>query len=168
MFQFALPRGERLVYIIPHQPPDPFQFALPRGERRSRRATTCAASSFQFALPRGERPRRGALGHPHARFQFALPRGERRPPCACPCRVWRFNSRSREGSDSQQRAAAQYIEVSIRAPARGATDASFQFVRDWDVSIRAPARGATAIIGWQVLSGISQRRALACQQGTGG
>ena len=36
------------------------------------------------------------------------------------------------------------------------------------VSIRAPARGATAIIGWQVLSGISQRRALACQQGTGG
>ena len=35
------------------------------------------------------------------------------------------------------------------------------------VSIRAPARGATAIIGWQVLSGLSPRRAPACQKGTG-
>jgi len=35
------------------------------------------------------------------------------------------------------------------------------------VSIRAPGGGATAIIGWQVLSGLSPRRAPACQKGTG-
>ena len=60
-------------------------------------------------------------------------------------RFRRFNSRSREGSD--------FVFAFCIAPFR--------------VSIRAPARGATAIIGWQVLSGLSQRRAPACQKGTG-
>ena len=102
-------------------------------------------------------------------FQFALPRGER--PTAPPTRNCRtcFNSRSRVGSDRLNAVLAELGEVSIRAPAWGATaqahhpgygrggfnsrsrvgsdkdDPADFFVRA--VSIRAPAWGATELVG---------------------
>ena len=54
-----------------------------------------------------------------------------------------FNPRSREGSDGKLPDLRRVYDISIRAPARGATgrDALITGVRT--ISIRAPARGAT-------------------------
>ena len=58
-------------------------------------------------------------------FQSALPRGERR--------LQKIRSRA-------------ISEISIRAPARGATKPSWQKWKVRNISIRAPARGATKTI----------------------
>ena len=98
---------------------------------------------FQFTRPRGARPRR------------------RRPAILVRC----FNSRAREGRDVADRRPNRRLDVSIHAPARGATRVTtqtigryvFQFTRPRGarlptasayycfelVSIHAPARGAT-------------------------
>ena len=76
-------------------------------------------------------------------FQFALPRGERRGRRRLAIHRRRFNSRSREGSDSLCWHPQFGVGVSIRAPARGATLAIVEARGDAGVSIRAPARGAT-------------------------
>ena len=54
-----------------------------------------------------------------------------------------FNPRSREGSDFTCRLKGSCINISIRAPARGATITSRKEYLRWWISIRAPARGAT-------------------------
>ncbi len=83
-------------------------------------------------------------------FQSTLPQGERLCSQAhCPiCR--HFNPRSRKGSDNGQWGWVYKSEISIHAPARGATimvafGASAVFI----ISIHAPARGATecSIVG---------------------
>ena len=97
-FQFALPRGERQVYVESREDIVKFQFALPRGERLYPATFVDALVWFQFALPRGERQpalkpeinmasfnSRSRVGsdvparvNPRTgKFQFALPRGER-------------------------------------------------------------------------------------------
>ena len=102
-----------------------------------------------------------------ARFQSTLPRGER--PIKCTKKYYfcnNFNPRSREGSDGAGVPSVHRHEISIHAPARGATPSSscqsltkeFQSTlprgerRRIDmmysirlfISIHAPARGATA------------------------
>ena len=67
-------------------------------------------------------------------------------------RGWRyccigFNSRSRVGSDPVRRLIPPNQNVSIRAPAWGATEVTATFLRYLKVSIRAPAWGATHHIG---------------------
>ena len=55
-------------------------------------------------------------------FQFTHPRGVRRAKPSAPFIGLRFNSRTREGCDKQNRLAAMRARhVSIHAPARGAT-----------------------------------------------
>ena len=122
-FQFALPRGERPASVIAAPRSRWFQFALPRGER---------LSGYLGLLPKSpsfnSRSREGSDNHLIARldtvqaFQFALPRGERR-------------ARRQRRQDERQ--------VSIRAPARGATGLVLGGSATLVVSIRAPARGAT-------------------------
>ena len=102
MFQFTLPRGERLgrnhetgckLIVSIHAPargatsgfhPESnrvvmFQFTLPRGERLSISSNKADGRGFQFTLPRGERPDVADVIDP---------------------RTLGFNSRSREGSDA--------------------------------------------------------------------
>ena len=55
----------------------------------------------------------------------------------------RFNSRSREGSDCKNTSHEDITNVSIHAPARGATGLYLPLWRQRRVSIHAPARGAT-------------------------
>ena len=58
--------------------------------------------------------------------------------------IWCFNPRSRTGSDLLRRRAEQrLVDVSIHAPARGATRRPAAAAVGIDVSIHAPARGAT-------------------------
>ena len=77
---------------------------------------------FQFALPHGERRNIIIVRMVVCMFQFALPHGERLSP---------------EGM------IAQFMNVSIRAPAWGATTLYREFDKTVAVSIRAPAWGAT-------------------------
>ena len=56
-------------------------------------------------------------------FQFALPHGERRNLPASTSSRTCFNSRSRMGSDRPEAHVFCGLDVSIRAPAWGATDA---------------------------------------------
>ena len=78
-----------------------------------------------------------------SRFQSMLPRGERQDH---PHTVWEhphFNPRSREGSDSIIIMSQEHTQISIHAPARGATQNPQYGLRYFLISIHAPARGAT-------------------------
>ena len=166
-FQFALPHGERRIRVLGYSVMRTFQFALPHGERRIGVVAPLLNAWFQFALPHGERPKssyfrcafyrfnsRSRMGSDHRQNpQTHLPQG--------------FNSRSRMGSDSSPTRyrclAARFqfalphgerharppklwlrTEVSIRAPAWGATTGVNEIAARLPVSIRAPAWGATA------------------------
>ena len=120
-----------------------FQFALPRGERRGVSNGVSEMLTFQFALPRGERRRFIGFSGFWVAFQFALPRGERRARWPPSSEQVCFNSRSRVGSDAVCDSQCTGNDVSIRAPAWGATEAAAPASPAMTVSIRAPAWGAT-------------------------
>ena len=99
----------------------PFQSTLPRGERLGGYIALPNAILFQSTLPRGERrykPRKHTLaGYFNPRSRVGSDR----------IWVWTrpqrndFNPRSRVGSDSVKQLAAWLEEISIHAPAWGAT-----------------------------------------------
>ena len=101
-------------------------------------------------------------------FQSALPRRERHNKSFRKQRYKNFNPRSREGSDPSKISFTSFTVISIRAPAKGATQASISSNvlhpnfnprsregSDWhelrkvcgsnEISIRAPAKGATVM-----------------------
>ena len=62
---------------------------------------------------------------------------------SCNAAAGDFNPRSREGSDGEVSGGDMGADISIHAPARGATPL-FSFIsRSRDISTHAPARGAT-------------------------
>jgi len=96
-----------------------FRSVLPRGERRRADRLFAGGRGFRSALPRGERHPRLPTGPWPRLFRSALPRGERQ---------------------ELDRAIPAAIEVSIRAPARGATIAridAIHRVRRFDPRSRA-------------------------------
>ena len=124
MFQFTLPRGERLagsmlqrrVYICFNS--------------RSREGSDCILIRWRFS---------------YQKFQFTLPRGERQRVVESPLRFTiRFNSRSREGSDVVQAdTLKEAVAFQFTLP-RGERPGRFAFLASANVvSIHAPARGAT-------------------------
>ena len=144
MFQFTLPRGERLVAIRGKVVAIGFQFTLPRGERHARIIQASSVSWVSIHAPAGGATRSGghqcagsrsfnsrsrggsdvlavldALGT--ARFN-SRSRGGSDPPTARPSKPSkRFNSRSRGGSDVVALFLLTLSNVSIHAPAGGAT-----------------------------------------------
>ena len=99
-FQSTLPRGERLptctrdiqtTFISIHAPARGATASVP---------PTCVGLQFQSTLPRGERPGTPASCHAVMQFQSTLPRGERP--------ILPISS-------------AHHHDISIHAPARGAT-----------------------------------------------
>ena len=123
-----------------------FQFTLPRGERLDETFALFVADIVSIHAPAGGATGWALVDTDGDMFQFTLPRGERpektlRAVISLPC----FNSRSRGGSDDDLvlRAFAPAL-VSIHAPAGGATPGrgdGLDVVRR--VSIHAPAGGAT-------------------------
>ena len=114
-----------------------FQFALPRGERR---LAMCNSVSNRHCF--NSRSREGSDARLMVGVGMAVS----------------FNSRSREGSDGAVWRDPRRYYVSIRAPARGATNPRARAENADDVSIRAPARGATWVISWRArLSAVSIR-----------
>ncbi len=152
-----------------------FRSALPRRERpTARRQLRLALLMFRSALPRRERRRHGrrvdsrrrvsirapakgatlrcrhrcATAHPDECFDPRSREGSDRRRVGAIADPDRFDPRSREGSDTA--VAARHtsdIDVSIRAPAKGATNRLLdqRAGSGTMVSIRAPAKGATTL-----------------------
>ena len=100
-----------------------FQSTLPRGERLPLDSVCFKYLLFQSTLPRGERQKLQYIStRTIAIFQSTLPRGER------------LETQKTSGSQS---------EISIHAPARGATSTGLRLLQVSPISIHAPARGAT-------------------------
>ena len=84
------------------------------------------------------------LGDTALSFQSTRPRGARRTVGSIGQSDPRFNPRAREGRDRLYRPRRhEGAEVSIHAPARGATQRRGHLSARGTVSIHAPARGAT-------------------------
>ena len=174
VFQSTLPRRERRDEKSRHESSYAFQSTLPRRERlsvgffqlvlhnfnpRSREgsdpsATCCRWMSRNFN-PRsreGSDPGNVAAVLADRGFQSTLPRRERRRADKLRCLHRDFNPRSREGSDSEHEGWAIITEISIHAPAKGATLWYYQYKAISSISIHAPAKGATFIHCWVLLS----------------
>ena len=100
----------------------PFQSTLPRRERPDNAKVIGAQNlTFQSTLPRRERRYEMVTSSAGMTFQSTLPRRERQIALSTPWKPLDFNPRSREGSDTKLN---QYIsdrDISIHAPAKGAT-----------------------------------------------
>ena len=129
-----------------------FQSTHPHGVRRASAGTPITACLFQSTHPHGVRrqdqcaPRLGrASFNPRTRTGCDATATDYKP------RRWRFNPRTRTGCDSYVDWDDDWIDqVSIHAPARGATMSCTPILVPLAVSIHAPARGATHGIGDEI------------------
>ena len=143
-FQSTRPRGARLQPLDFRRVRSEFQSTRPRGARRNRFRFSCFALHVSIHAPA-----RGATHHPGsscsiAWFQSTRPRGARRRSCRRNQRERCFNPRAREGRDAPAQKRRRIFDVSIHAPARGATIPDEPAAALAGVSIHAPARGATS------------------------
>ncbi len=143
-----------------------FQSTRPHGARQRVRCTHPNEATFQSTRPHGARlapcvvavhqlivsihaPARGATPahrHPYPgsdRFNPRARTGRDDRGDIAPRAGGGFNPRARTGRDDAGARAWRWDEVSIHAPARGATDQLAVLPQREDVSIHAPARGAT-------------------------
>ena len=122
-FQSALPRGERHQEGGKYQWVDLISIRAPARGATGKMRIKHIFLQFQSALPRGERPIAFTPMLYPLRFQSALPRGERRDRKDQCFHKTDFNPRSREGGDDEslEDYVNAMLEISIRAPARGAT-----------------------------------------------
>ena len=100
-------------------------------------------TTFQFTLPHGERPHTTARPAPSSRFNSRSRMGSDGEGFCEISRGFGFNSRSRMGSDTPGPFWGQGKQVSIHAPAWGATSRGMRRMKHCKVSIHAPAWGAT-------------------------
>ena len=101
---------------------------------------------FQSTRPRGARPRRNR-GHACTTvFQSTRPRGARRQHLPTTASRVRFNPRAREGRDRAKLTGKDTYPLFQSTRPRGARLASLIiYMRNINVSIHAPARGATVV-----------------------
>ena len=167
MFQSTLPRRERRSVRVTCMCFSMFQSTLPRRERRDYPGPDAARSVFQSTLPRRERPASCKTPNRRRRVSIHAPaKGATSPAAPARRHQVRFNPRSREGSDDlRQRMTplakvfqstlprrerpltvsphAARWNVSIHAPAKGATLGINRLIARQRVSIHAPVKGAT-------------------------
>ena len=171
LFQFALPRGERRSASSCASRATGFNSRSREGSDPNCPACRRAATRFNSRSREGSdvrhlqkfrgrpvsirAPARGAtssicfLTSSSLGFNSRSREGSDVGATAGLAAVSSFNSRSREGSDAQPQRQHRRREVSIRAPARGATYTLPITAGHARVSIRAPARGATST--WTML-----------------
>ena len=120
-FQSTLPRGERrrkqnnIIFI------NDVSIHAPAGGATDSLISCTPVTGFQSTLPRGERLPLPTFFILFPLFQSTLPRGERRVFCTLYPDSLCFNPRSRGGSDLPKTPASAIVQVSIHAPAGGAT-----------------------------------------------
>ena len=142
-FQSTLPRRERLRAFLQSRNPHTFQSTLPRRERHNSNWCRCSYINFNPRSREGSdskgggksfavkisihAPAKGATGITEDKkavisFQSTLPRRERQNHPHNIHRIkYNFNPRSREGSDYFWIKRSVPFEISIHAPAKGAT-----------------------------------------------
>ena len=166
-FQSTLPRGERQKTQPKHVRDNRFQSTLPRGERhhqnldiqrriknfnpRSREGSDDSIRAISKTYVNfNPRSREGSDAifrmtmRERIGFQSTLPRGERPPWLA----YWLFQAdisihAPARGATIIEVEAGEGYAISIHAPARGATIEIYPEFRKGEISIHAPARGAT-------------------------
>ena len=121
-FQSTRPRGARLTVSIFVMTSAMFQSTRPRGARPPRGHSVSRPLRFNPRARAGRDAAFAVIGDVEWLFQSTRPRGARRDIC---------------------RIDESEVEVSIHAPARGATHVLQARAADREVSIHAPARGAT-------------------------
>ena len=171
LFQFTHPRGVRPLLSLSDDATEEFQFTHPRGVRPSPGANSVVrekrfnsrtregcdgvsgvsgsvSSSFQFTHPRGVRHFLAGFLRDFGAFQFTHPRGVRPAVFGRELEKMQFQFTHPRGVRRfVLKADVRGLEVSIHAPARGATSRSGRRRSLCIVSIHAPARGATAGMG---------------------
>ena len=145
-FRSALPRRERPSLDSGDAATAQFRSALPRRERPGRRLRRRRRQEVSIRAPaKGATPRRMLWRRHHMEFRSALPRRERRssaPSGGLP-RMFRSALPRRERLNDSAKTIVDYVFRSA-LPRRERRDmASADVVRAVDVSIRAPAKGAT-------------------------
>ena len=122
-FQSTLPRRERLERKLHNKQTDIISIHAPAKGATSRPTSISSTAAFQSTLPRRERPAAATGGGTGGR---------------------NFNPRSREGSDVAHHVhRLDGLDISIHAPAKGATRQVCTLRHQFDISIHAPAKGAT-------------------------
>ena len=135
--------------------PNPVSIHAPAGGATSVIFPKLGGKQFQFTLPRGERLWHLGQEFSELPFQFTLPRGERHVG-GVKLHLARDVSihAPAGGATGDELLDGDAVAVSIHAPAGGATCPRRSGVVWCDVSIHAPAGGAT----WMVLTTTSMRR----------
>ena len=120
-----------------------FQSTLPRGERLLQASVLTSIVHFNPRSREGSDHGRFTTMETHGYFNPRSREGSDEDGTKGLALQENFNPRSREGSDCV-RWIKQYVkDISIHAPARGATHSGLLPFRSAPISIHAPARGAT-------------------------
>ena len=121
-----------------------FQSTLPRRERRSTQGNTWICPQFQSTLPRRERHVSTIVLRQFRNFNPRSREGSDSALEGGANITKNFNPRSREGSDDYNTGLLNHErQISIHAPAKGATSLRLLNSYFWPISIHAPAKGAT-------------------------
>ena len=121
LFQSTLPRRERRDVSCPADRQRDFNPRSREGSDENSHRTAEAVMAFQSTLPRRERLDKYLDHLREVTFQSTLPRRERHKIGCKRQRNINFNPRSREGSDACLLAIVRTNDISIHAPAKGAT-----------------------------------------------
>ena len=143
-FQSTLPHGERHVVAIFLNDVTVFQSTLPHGERRGGRTTSRSTTYFN---PRSRMGSDRQASTPASGTSYFNPRsrmGSDIPPPRSLRSISYFNPRSRMGSDVIYADRCVTNDISIHAPAWGATMSARRSTKTAHISIHAPAWGATS------------------------
>ena len=122
-----------------------FQSTHPHGVRRLEATMQKHGIMFQSTHPHGVRRWTGIFKLIHIKFQSTHPHGVRQLSWGVSAIKPGFNPRTRTGCDWRGIKASIETDVSIHAPARGATGRYDYSRAQIQVSIHAPARGATCL-----------------------
>ncbi len=120
-----------------------FQSTHPRGVRRGCKIHKYVCFSFQSTHPRGVRHSIALKGPTNNGFQSTHPRGVRQYRTMMMTKLLSFNPRTREGCDTQQGTTALDGQRFNPRTREGCDPNFFATFFQKNVSIHAPARGAT-------------------------
>ena len=148
-FQSTRPRGARLKIFSDCLMLQPFQSTRPRGARLSVLGSCAMRNGFQSTRPRGARPTQKIPVPARSTISFN-PRARGGRDVFSILVVFKLvmfqSTRPRGARLHQKRSKTERKNVSIHAPAGGATNERCNSKRTSGVSIHAPAGGATSAV----------------------
>ena len=146
-FQSTLPHGERLWLFVAAGGAGGFQSTLPHGERPEIESKALRSTNFNPRSRMGSDERRMVALLDDGKFQSTLPHGERLFLKNLGLTIWKFQSTLPHGerlADTLESIQADF-DISIHAPAWGATILRLILLSGKWISIHAPAWGATCL-----------------------